>query len=50
MRDEKCILFFFEKPEGKSPLGRLRCRLEDNIRMDLTEIMGRCGLHASGSE
>jgi hypothetical protein len=26
------------KPEGKRPLGRLRCRSEDNIRMDLREI------------
>jgi hypothetical protein len=24
-----------EKPEGKRPLGRPRCRWEDNIRMDL---------------
>ena len=26
------------KPEGKRPLGRLRCRLEDNIKMDLREV------------
>jgi hypothetical protein len=26
------------KPEGKRPLGRLRRRWEDNIRMDLGEI------------
>jgi hypothetical protein len=26
------------KPEGKKPLGRPRCRWEDNIRMDLREI------------
>ena len=25
-------------PTGKSPLGRPRCRWEDNIRMDLEEI------------
>jgi hypothetical protein len=25
------------KPEGKKPLGRLRCRWEDGIRMDLRE-------------
>jgi hypothetical protein len=24
-------------PEGKRPLGRLRCTLEDNIKMDLQE-------------
>jgi hypothetical protein len=26
------------KPEGKRPLGRPRCRLEDGIRMDLMDI------------
>jgi hypothetical protein len=26
------------KPEGKRPLGRPRCRLVDNIKMDLGEI------------
>jgi len=26
------------KPEGKRPLGRTRCRWEDNIRMGLREI------------
>jgi hypothetical protein len=26
------------KPEGKRPLGRPRCRWEDNIKMDLGEI------------
>jgi hypothetical protein len=26
------------KPEGKRPLGRSRCKWEDNIRMDLREI------------
>jgi hypothetical protein len=30
-----------EQPEGKRPLGRLRCRWEDNIKMDLQEV--RCG-------
>jgi hypothetical protein len=29
------------KPEGKKPYGRLRCRWEDNIKMDLQEV--RCG-------
>jgi hypothetical protein len=29
------------KPEGKRPLGRLSCRWEDNIRMDIQEV--RCG-------
>ena len=26
------------KPEGKRPLGRLRCRWEDNIKMDLQKV------------
>jgi hypothetical protein len=26
------------EPEGKRPVGRPRCRWEDNIRMDLREI------------
>jgi hypothetical protein len=26
------------RPKGKRPLGRLRCRWEDNIKMDLREI------------
>jgi hypothetical protein len=26
------------KPEGKRPLGRPKCRWEDNIRMDLQEV------------
>jgi hypothetical protein len=26
------------KPEGRRPLGRLRCRWEDNIKMDLYEV------------
>ena len=31
------------KPEGKKPLGRPRCRWEDNIKMDLHEVGGNCG-------
>jgi hypothetical protein len=26
------------KPEGRRPLGRPRCRWEDNIKMDLLEV------------
>jgi len=26
------------RPEGKRPLGRQRCRLEDNIKMDVQEV------------
>jgi hypothetical protein len=37
------------KPEGKRPLGRPRCRLENNIKMDLTEIEWYgCGVDSSG--
>jgi hypothetical protein len=33
------------KPEGKRPLGRPRCRWDDNIRMDLKrDRMGWYGL------
>jgi len=31
------------KPEGKRTLGRPRRRWEDNIKMDLEEVGGRCG-------
>ena len=31
------------KPERKTPLGRPRRRWEDNIKMDLQEVGGRCG-------
>jgi hypothetical protein len=27
-----------EKPEGKSPLGKLRRKREDNIKVDLQEV------------
>jgi hypothetical protein len=32
------------KPEGKRPLGRFRCRWDDNIKMDLREV-GRGGMY-----
>jgi len=31
------------KPEGKRPLGRPRCRWEDNNKMDLQEVGGGFG-------
>jgi hypothetical protein len=31
------------KPERKRPLGRLRCSLEDNIKMTLRKLDGRLG-------
>ena len=30
------------KPEGKRPMGRLRHRREDSIKMDLQEVGGGC--------
>ena len=33
-----CIQGLVGKPEGKRPLGRPRCRWEDNIKMDLQEV------------
>ena len=37
---QKCIYsrVLVGKPEGKRPLGRPRCRWEDNIRMDLKAL------------
>jgi hypothetical protein len=32
---------FVGKPEGKRPLGRPRCKWEDNNKMDLQEV--ECG-------
>jgi hypothetical protein len=31
------------KPEGKRPLGRPRCRWEDNIKMEVQEVGGSRG-------
>ena len=31
------------KPGGKRPVGRLRHRWDDNIKMDLQEVGGGCG-------
>jgi hypothetical protein len=31
------------KPEGKRPLGRLRRKWEDNIKMDLQKVGEGCG-------
>jgi hypothetical protein len=35
------------KPEWKRPLGRPRRRWKDNIRIDLCETVGSCGLVSS---
>jgi hypothetical protein len=37
------------KPEGKSPLGRLKPRREDGMRMDLREIGWGCRVDPVGS-
>jgi hypothetical protein len=38
-----------ERPEGRRPLGRPRCRWEDNIKMDLGETgFWGCGLDSFG--
>jgi len=34
----RCIQGFGGKPERKNPLGRLRHRWEDNIKIDLQEV------------
>ena len=44
MREGRGVLrVLVGKPEGKRPLGRPRCRWEDNIKMDLQEVGGSCG-------
>ena len=35
---ERCIQGFGGKPEGKRPLGRLKHRWEDDIKIDLQEV------------
>ena len=36
------------EPEGKRPLGKLRCRWEDNIKMDL-QVSGMWGVWTGSS-
>ena len=36
-RQKRCIQGFGGKPEGKRPLERLRCRRENNVKMDVHE-------------
>jgi len=38
-KGEVHIVFWYQKPEGNTPLGRPRCRMEDNIKMDLKGIV-----------
>jgi hypothetical protein len=37
---ERCARCSGEETEGKRPLGRPRCRWEDNIKIDLQELGG----------
>jgi hypothetical protein len=39
--DKRCTQGFVGKPEGNTPLGRSRCRWEDNIKIDETICLGR---------
>jgi hypothetical protein len=39
-KNENCTQNFNRKPKGKRPFGRARRRLEDDIKMDLTETEG----------
>jgi hypothetical protein len=36
--ERKVYKILMGKPEGKRPLGRSRCRWEDGIKIDLSEI------------
>jgi len=36
--EQMCIQVLVGKPDGKRPLGRLRLRWEDNIKLDLQEV------------
>jgi hypothetical protein len=38
--EEECVWILVGNPEGKRPLGRVRRRWVDNIKMDLREIGG----------
>jgi hypothetical protein len=37
-REGQCIVGLVEKLEGKRPVGRSRCSLQGDIKMDLKEI------------
>jgi hypothetical protein len=44
MREDRGVrMLLVGKPEGKRPLGRPRCRCEDNISLDLQEVGGGRG-------
>jgi hypothetical protein len=35
---ERRVWYFGGKPEGNRPIGRLRCRWQDNIKRDLEDV------------
>ena len=41
-RDERCVQCFCGEIRGKRPLGRPRCRWENNIKMDIQEVGCGC--------
>jgi len=42
--------FLVAKPEGKRPVGKLRCQWKGDIQTDLKNMVWVCGLDSSGSE
>jgi hypothetical protein len=44
MGEDSHIRALMEKPEGKRPLGRLRRKWKNNIKLDLQEV-GCRGIH-----
>jgi hypothetical protein len=43
MGEERCVYrLLVGKPEGKRPMGRPRCRWEDNIKIDVQDV--GCGV------
>ena len=43
-RGEMLTGFWWGETDGKRPLGRLKCRWEDNIKMDIQEFGWEHGL------
>jgi len=37
-REERCLLGLVVRPKGESPLEKPRCRLKNNIKVDLQEV------------
>jgi len=45
--EERHVVGFVGKPEGNRPLGRPRCRWEDNIKMELQGVGSGAGTGSS---